>query len=104
MEGLVDKGLVKAIGLSNFNARQTDDIIRMAKHKPVINQVKCDFLIGPSKSFHRVLLIIVNVYFRNTLDNCLIVCVIVPQVECHPYLSQADLLSHCRSVPSQFNM
>ncbi|XP_029366609.1 aldo-keto reductase family 1 member A1-A [Echeneis naucrates] len=57
MEKLVDKGLVKSIGLSNFNARQTDDIISVARHKPVINQV-----------------------------------------ECHPFLSQADLLSHCRSV------
>ncbi|XP_054629105.1 aldo-keto reductase family 1 member A1-A isoform X3 [Dunckerocampus dactyliophorus] len=57
MESLVDYGLVKAIGLSNFNARQTDDIIRMSRHKPVVNQV-----------------------------------------ECHPYLSQVDLLAHCRSV------
>ncbi|XP_040050558.1 aldo-keto reductase family 1 member A1-A [Gasterosteus aculeatus] len=57
MESLVDKGLVKAIGLSNFNARQTDDIITTARHKPVVNQV-----------------------------------------ECHPYLSQTDLVSHCRSV------
>nr|XP_046243220.1 aldo-keto reductase family 1 member A1-A isoform X1 [Scatophagus argus]XP_046243221.1 aldo-keto reductase family 1 member A1-A isoform X1 [Scatophagus argus] len=57
MESLVDKGLVKAIGLSNFNAGQIDDIISMARHTPVVNQV-----------------------------------------ECHPYFSQADLLSHCRSV------
>ncbi|XP_068594904.1 aldo-keto reductase family 1 member A1-A [Brachionichthys hirsutus] len=57
METLVDKGLVKAIGLSNFNARQTDEVISTARHKPAVNQV-----------------------------------------ECHPYLSQADLLSHCRSV------
>ncbi|KAF7660173.1 hypothetical protein LDENG_00286740 [Lucifuga dentata] len=57
MEKLVDTGLVKAIGLSNFNTRQTDDIISMARYKPVVNQV-----------------------------------------ECHPYLSQADLLSHCRLV------
>lgn len=40
MESLVDKGLVKAIGLSNFNARQTDDIISMARHKPAVNQVQ----------------------------------------------------------------
>ncbi|XP_061906825.1 aldo-keto reductase family 1 member A1-A isoform X1 [Entelurus aequoreus] len=57
MEELVDQGLVKAIGLSNFNARQTDNIISTARHKPVVNQV-----------------------------------------ECHPYLSQVDLLAHCRSV------
>lgn len=45
METLVDKGLVRAIGLSNFNARQTDDIISLAKHKPVVSQVECDFLL-----------------------------------------------------------
>lgn len=55
MESLVDRGLVRAIGLSNFNARQTGDIIGMAKHRPVVNQV-----------------------------------------ECHPYLSQTDLLSYCQ--------
>ncbi|XP_077378109.1 aldo-keto reductase family 1 member A1-A isoform X1 [Festucalex cinctus] len=55
MEELVDRGLVKAIGLSNFNARQMNDIIVMARHRPVVNQV-----------------------------------------ECHPYLSQADLLAHCQ--------
>ncbi|XP_017269281.1 aldo-keto reductase family 1 member A1-A [Kryptolebias marmoratus] len=41
MEKLVDKGLVKAIGLSNFNARQIDDILCTARHKPVMNQVEC---------------------------------------------------------------
>uniref|UniRef100_A0A8C5A0J1 Aldo-keto reductase family 1, member A1a (aldehyde reductase) n=1 Tax=Gadus morhua TaxID=8049 RepID=A0A8C5A0J1_GADMO len=57
MEALVDQGLVRAIGLSNFSARQMDDVIAAARHRPAVNQV-----------------------------------------ECHPYLSQASLLSHCRSV------
>ena len=39
MEKLVDQGLLKAIGLSNFNAKQIDDIFSIAKHKPVVNQV-----------------------------------------------------------------
>lgn len=43
MESLVDRGVVKAIGLSNFNARQTDDIISMARHKSVVNQVQLHF-------------------------------------------------------------
>ncbi|MED6262560.1 Aldo-keto reductase 1 member A1-A, partial [Ataeniobius toweri] len=38
MENLVDEGFVKAIGLSNFNARQIDDIMSIARHKPVVNQ------------------------------------------------------------------
>uniref|UniRef100_H3AY00 alcohol dehydrogenase (NADP(+)) n=1 Tax=Latimeria chalumnae TaxID=7897 RepID=H3AY00_LATCH len=55
LEKLVDSGLVRAIGLSNFNARQIDNVLSIAKHKPVLNQV-----------------------------------------ECHPYLSQNELLNHCR--------
>lgn len=43
MERLVDKGLVRAIGLSNFNARQMDDIISTARHNPAVNQVQHDY-------------------------------------------------------------
>ncbi|XP_069482914.1 aldo-keto reductase family 1 member A1-A-like [Ambystoma mexicanum] len=41
MEHLVNLGLVRAIGLSNFNAKQVDEILAVARHKPVVNQVEC---------------------------------------------------------------
>ena len=34
-------GLTKAIGVSNFNAKQIDDLMSVAKIKPVTNQVEC---------------------------------------------------------------
>lgn len=40
MEKLVEKGLVKAIGLSNFNSRQIDDILGIASVKPAVLQVR----------------------------------------------------------------
>ncbi|XP_036613218.1 aldo-keto reductase family 1 member A1 [Trichosurus vulpecula] len=41
MEALVSKGLVRALGLSNFNSRQIDDILSMATVKPAVLQVEC---------------------------------------------------------------
>ncbi|XP_063795478.1 aldo-keto reductase family 1 member A1-like [Pseudophryne corroboree] len=41
MEKLVEKGLTKAIGLSNFNRRQIDDILSIATIKPAALQVEC---------------------------------------------------------------
>ncbi|XP_075037746.1 aldo-keto reductase family 1 member A1 [Mixophyes fleayi] len=41
MEKLVEKGLTKAIGLSNFNKRQIDDILSVASTKPAVLQVEC---------------------------------------------------------------
>lgn len=40
MEKLVEKGLVRAIGLSNFNSRQIDDVLSVANIKPSVLQVK----------------------------------------------------------------
>lgn len=40
MEKLVEKGLVRAIGLSNFNSRQIDDVITIATIKPAVLQVR----------------------------------------------------------------
>jgi aldehyde reductase len=40
MEKLVELGLVKAIGLSNFNSKQIQRILDVCSIKPVVNQVK----------------------------------------------------------------
>lgn len=41
MESLVEKGLVKSIGVSNFNAQQIERLLFNSKIKPVTNQVEC---------------------------------------------------------------
>ncbi|XP_027693872.1 alcohol dehydrogenase [NADP(+)] [Vombatus ursinus] len=40
MEALVSKGLVRALGLSNFNSRQIDDILSVATVRPAVLQVE----------------------------------------------------------------
>jgi diketogulonate reductase-like aldo/keto reductase len=42
MEGLVDLGLVRAIGVSNFSVQQIKELLKFAKVVPAVNQV------GPS--------------------------------------------------------
>lgn len=52
MEQLLTKGLVRAIGLSNFNKRQLDEVVAAACVKPAVLQVACR-LIGVSPDQHR---------------------------------------------------
>lgn len=39
MEKLVEKGLVRSIGVSNFNSEQLKKVLEVATVKPVMNQV-----------------------------------------------------------------
>ncbi|XP_063543638.1 aldo-keto reductase family 1 member B1-like isoform X2 [Cydia strobilella] len=41
MEPLVAEGLVRSLGLSNFNSKQITRVLEVAKVKPVVNQVEC---------------------------------------------------------------
>ncbi|XP_048003544.1 aldo-keto reductase family 1 member B1-like isoform X2 [Leguminivora glycinivorella] len=41
LEPLVAEGLVRSIGLSNFNSKQITRVLEAAKVKPVVNQVEC---------------------------------------------------------------
>lgn len=41
MEALVEKGLVKNIGVSNFNSEQIERLLKSATIKPVTNQIEC---------------------------------------------------------------
>lgn len=41
MEKAVDEGLVKSIGVSNFNAAQTQRVLDLCRIKPVTNQIEC---------------------------------------------------------------
>lgn len=49
LEELVNEGLVKSIGISNFNVALTRDLLTYAKIKPVVNQVELHpYLVQPS--------------------------------------------------------
>ena len=41
MEECVNKGLVKAIGISNFTITKTEELLKTATIVPAVNQVEC---------------------------------------------------------------
>jgi len=41
LEQLVEKGLCKAIGISNYTIKKTEDLLKTAKIMPACNQVEC---------------------------------------------------------------
>lgn len=49
MEKLVEAGLVKNIGLSNFNSKQIQRVLDVASIKPVGNQIECHAYLHQSK-------------------------------------------------------
>ena len=44
MEKLVEMGLVKGIGVSNFTRRKISDLLHFAEIKPAVNQGKATFI------------------------------------------------------------
>ncbi|TIB15717.1 hypothetical protein E3P92_00875 [Wallemia ichthyophaga] len=40
MEGLVKEGKVRSLGISNFSAGKTENLLKFAKEKPLVNQVE----------------------------------------------------------------
>ncbi|XP_054276164.1 aldo-keto reductase family 1 member B1-like [Macrosteles quadrilineatus] len=40
METLVSRGLVRSVGVANFNTGQLERILKIAKYKPVVNQIE----------------------------------------------------------------
>lgn len=49
MENLVREGLIRSIGVSNFNQQQIEWLLKCAQIKPVMNQVECHPYLNQSK-------------------------------------------------------
>ena len=53
MEKLVPLGLVRSIGISNFNSEQIADVLKRGSIKPVTNQVECQPYLNQAKLLGR---------------------------------------------------
>ncbi|XP_022119348.2 aldo-keto reductase family 1 member B1-like [Pieris rapae] len=51
METLVDKGLVRSIGVSNFNKKQLDRVLEASRIKPAVQQIECHPYLNQQKMF-----------------------------------------------------
>lgn len=49
LEKCVEQGLVRSIGLSNFNSQQVQRVLDAATIKPVVNQIECHAYLNQSK-------------------------------------------------------
>ncbi|GAA5820753.1 hypothetical protein JCM11491_001993, partial [Sporobolomyces phaffii] len=76
MEQVQEKGLTKAIGISNFSEAFIDDLLKTAKIPPAANQASPSLPIAAGAQTLTV--------------NC-------PQIELHPYLPQHELVEYLRS-------
>jgi diketogulonate reductase-like aldo/keto reductase len=54
MEALVDLGLVRAIGVSNFSVQQIKELLKFAKVVPAVNQVGSSFLLASAIHFEQI--------------------------------------------------
>ncbi|CAK7326920.1 unnamed protein product [Dovyalis caffra] len=81
MEGLVDLGLVRAIGVSNFSVQQIKELLKFAKVVPAVNQTE-------------------NAFEYLAADPPLtlfVACFKMTAVELHPFWRQEELVKFCQS-------
>jgi diketogulonate reductase-like aldo/keto reductase len=90
LEALVDEGLVRGIGVSNFSIKQVEDILKAARHKPVVNQVgagwllrACMFVCGGAHVHVDAPTLTAGTYNHQPPP---------PQVELHPLLAQRKMV------------
>lgn len=64
MEKCVEAGLVKSIGISNFNSKQLERLLSVCKIKPVTNQVECHPYLNQNKlrEHHKALGVVLTAY------------------------------------------